>query len=71
MRGEDYRGLPVIHTGKIRGRDIALYLNTREEEECIIPMPDDFVDDLETQVLTEHVEEKTEHFKDKKWYTDA
>jgi hypothetical protein len=34
-------------------------------------MPDDFVDDLETQVLTEHVEEKTEHFKDKNWYTDA
>ena len=71
MVGEDYRGMPVLHTGKIRGRDIALYLNTREEEECIIPMPDDFVDDLETQTLTEHVEERIEHFKDKNWYTDA
>lgn len=71
MMGEDYRGMPVIHTGKIRGRDIALYLNTREEEECIIPQPENFVDELDTQFLEQHVKEKSEHFKDKKWYTDA
>ena len=71
MRKEDYRGMPVLHTGKIRGRDIALDLNTRKEEECIIPQPENFVDELDTQFLEQHVKEKSEHFKDDKWYTDA
>ena len=52
-REELYRGEPVLITGKIYGGTVYCYLNEshRNEQECLIPRPEEFIYEVTTEKI--------------------
>ena len=51
MVGDDYRGKPVLVSGKVLGSNIYFYTDSREEKECLIPKPEELVYEYEKEIL--------------------
>lgn len=51
MVGDDYRGKPVLVSGKVLGSNIHFYTDAREEKECLIPKPEELVYEYEKEIL--------------------
>ena len=51
MVGNDYRGKPVLVSGKVLGSNIYFYTDSREEKECLIPKPEELVYEYEKEIL--------------------
>tara|TARA_R110000744_G_scaffold378941_1_gene495926 strand:- start:873 stop:1520 length:648 start_codon:yes stop_codon:yes gene_type:complete len=66
MMGEDYRGLPVLHTGKVYGGNVYIYTNSRDEKECLIPRPEEFIYELDKEMVD--VSDKIKYFEGKERY---